>query len=67
MNSKTQTTREPFYDNLKCFLIVLMVLGHFTFENRAFPIMKGLSNVIYSFHMPLFIFISGYFSKKVNA
>lgn len=39
---------------LQCFGILLVVLGH-SGENIPY-----LSKWIYSFHMPLFIFISGY-------
>ena len=54
--------REPFWDNAKILLMVLVVLGH------IFPIDKTGSNLatynlIFSFHMPLFVFISGYFTK----
>ena len=51
--------RDPYWDTLKAMLIVLVVLGH---TGTAMGD-KWLS-VIYAFHMPLFIFISGYFSKK---
>ena len=51
--------RNPYWDTLKAMLIVLVVLGH---TGTAMG-NKWLS-VIYAFHMPLFIFISGYFSKK---
>jgi fucose 4-O-acetylase-like acetyltransferase len=58
--------RDSYFDNAKFLLILFVVLGHFTNLNRSIPIMGGLNNIIYSFHMPLFIFISGYFSKKIN-
>lgn len=54
------------YDNIKALLIFSVVLGHllisFTYDtcNSA----KILSAFIYSFHMPLFFIISGYFSKN---
>lgn len=51
--------REYKYDNLKFVLIFLVVLGHLVelinFEN--------FNKIIYIFHMPMFIYISGYFSK----
>lgn len=56
------------WDNLKCFLIVMVVIGHFV--NQYAPIsntMKSLSLFIYSFHMPLFIFLSGLLQKKWGA
>ena len=52
------------FDNLKCFLIFLVVFGHLLrcFELSLFT--KLIYQGIFSFHMPLFIFITGYFSKK---
>ncbi len=58
-------TRNLYFDNMKFILIFLVVLGHFANLHRLLPIMGGLNNVIYSFHMPLFIYISGYFSRNV--
>lgn len=58
--------RDPFFDNLKFILIVIVVFGHFCFEYRDNATMKALMNAIYTFHMPLFIFISGYFSKSIK-
>lgn len=58
-------TRIYKWDNIKFILILLVVLGHFvdvyTSESDN---MKALFFTIYIFHMPLFIFISGLFSKK---
>lgn len=57
--------RDYFFDNYKALLIVLVVVGHFIepcYDNNLF--LSGLKWVIFSFHMPAFIFISGYFSKK---
>lgn len=62
------TKRIYKWDNLKCFLIVMVVIGHFV--NQYAPIsntMKSLSLFIYSFHMPLFIFLSGLLQKKWDA
>lgn len=52
-------TRDPFWDTLKAMLTVLVVLGH-----TGTAMGDRWLSVIYAFHMPLFIFISGYFSKK---
>lgn len=61
-------TRDPYFDNLKAILIFLVVLGHFTHLNRSSSfLMMAVNNVIYSFHMPMFIFVSGYFSKKIKS
>lgn len=45
---------------LQTFGIILVVLGHTGSNSETIPY---LSKWIYSFHMPLFIFISGYLLK----
>lgn len=54
--------RIPYIDNIKCFAIICVMLGH------ALQYLEGdrLENVysfnfIYTFHMPLFMMVSGYF------
>lgn len=58
--------REYLFDNYKVMLILLVVIGHFiepcVDENIYF---RELKWAIMAFHMPAFIFISGYFSKKI--
>ena len=44
-------------DSLKGFAIILVVLGH---------ISSPLSSLIYSFHMPLFFVVSGFFLNPTN-
>lgn len=50
--------RIQWIDKLKGFLILLVIIGHFGYAN--YPSMSILHDLIYSFHMPLFIFLSGY-------
>ena len=58
-------SRNYFLDNYKALLIVLVVTGHFIEPcSDNHPILQFLKWGIFSFHMPAFIFISGYFSKK---
>ncbi|MDY5497911.1 MAG: hypothetical protein SPF99_08015 [Anaerobutyricum sp.] len=53
------------WDNLKCFLIMTVVIGHFVNQYAGVSdLMKSLSVFIYSFHMPLFIFLSGLLERK---
>jgi acyltransferase len=55
--------RQDWIDSLKGMAIILVVIGHLT------TISSGLNQYIYSFHMPLFFFISGYlinFEKYIN-
>ena len=49
-------------DNIKAFLIFLVVLGHLL---ELVPGQKSewLYYVIYTFHMPAFVYITGYFSR----
>ena len=57
--------RDFLFDNYKAFLIILVVIGHFielTSEDNNFLI--AMKWIIFSFHMPAFVFISGYFSRK---
>ncbi|GAA0409671.1 acyltransferase family protein [Streptomyces luteireticuli] len=56
--------RDPFFDNAKYLAIVLVVLGHawepLTHTSRA---AMALYLTVYTFHMPAFVLISGYFSR----
>lgn len=63
----TLQKRDPFFDNLKGILIYLVFAGHCLSpykEENAFC--AYLYQLIFSFHMPLFLYISGYFSKHVT-
>lgn len=60
------TKRFNYVDNAKGLLIFLVVLGHFLFPFRNHGLIKIISDIIYVFHMPAFIFIAGFFSKKVT-
>lgn len=57
--------RDGSVDSLKGFLIILVVLGHII---GGLKIHGGgyIWNLIYTFHMPLFVLVSGYFSKRDN-
>ncbi|MBO4918303.1 MAG: acyltransferase family protein [Bacteroidales bacterium] len=51
--------RIAYWDNLKGILIALVVLGH-----TGTAMGDRWLSVIYAFHMPLFVFVSGFFSRK---
>lgn len=51
-------------DFLKGIAIVLVILGHVLQYSLSEPYINPLFNFIYSFHMPLFVFISGLLSYK---
>ena len=57
------------YDNIKCLAIFLVVIGHainFLTDFEGNGLEKSLYSLIYAFHMPLFIFVSGLFVKPMN-
>lgn len=58
--------RDPFFDNAKFILIVLVILGHVLPIDLNKKVNMAVYEWVYSFHMPLFIFISGYFTKISN-
>lgn len=60
--------RLAYWDNIKMLLIFLVVLGHAIAYTQwaADTSLLCLYNCIFSFHMPVFVFISGYFSKRIT-
>ncbi|MED3623944.1 acyltransferase family protein [Neobacillus thermocopriae] len=57
-------TRDAYYDNAKFLLVFFVVFGHFIQsyieEDKLF---YTIYTTIYTFHMPAFILISGFFAK----
>lgn len=55
-------------DNIKGILIYLVVYGHFIFQiaQKGSGVCYSLDAFIYSFHMPLFLFCSGFVAKCEN-
>ncbi|MFF1695646.1 acyltransferase family protein [Streptomyces sp. NPDC058257] len=60
--------RDAFFDNAKYLAIVLVAMGHawepLRGDSRA---AAALYITVYTFHMPAFIVISGYFSRSFDA
>jgi fucose 4-O-acetylase-like acetyltransferase len=59
--------RNPWFDNIKGFLVILVVIGPMLTDLRFDYDGKLLETVyllIYSFHMPLFIILSSYFFRE---
>lgn len=66
--------RIPYWDNVKLLLIFLVVLGHYfgygfvygdTSQGR-WLLPNGIYGFVYTFHMPLFAFVSGFFSRNTK-
>lgn len=66
MTEKQIPKRDYCFDNLKGILIFMVVFGHFLSKMNGLDnsIVRTLYSYIFLFHMPLFILVSGYFSKK---
>ena len=59
--------RDSFFDSLKFIMICLVVFGHILEYSGIKDVLSfKVYSFIYTFHMPLFIFISGYFSKNIT-
>lgn len=60
--------RDERIDSVKYWLILVVIIGHvFRCLNSEQPECAALCNWIYIFHMPLFVFISGYFCHKKDS
>ena len=62
---KSRTGRNSKWDNLRCVLILAVVAGHFVnqFTDDSL-MMRTIALFIYTWHMPLFIFVAGLMTKK---
>ena len=59
------SNRSNYWDNIKGILIFLVVFGHVLLEQSADQgTAKTVLLCIYLFHMPAFVFVSGYFGKS---
>ncbi len=57
------------YDNIKFFLMLLVIAGHlvdYCGYKRSYEDYSSFLTIVYSFHMPAFIFISGLFHSGKN-
>ena len=64
---QTGAGRIALFDNIKGLLIILVVVGHVAHPvHNDNPAISCLFDVIYLFHMPLFVFVSGLFAKHAK-
>jgi fucose 4-O-acetylase-like acetyltransferase len=65
MQEAISSSRNYQFDNVKGLLILLVVWGHIlAYKNGNADCIGYIHYFIYFFHMPAFIFISGFFSKN---
>ena len=65
-NIKPEVVRSSYFDNIKGLLIILVVFGHLLEDFLNLGFIKYLYILIFSFHIPLFVFCSGYFATNIN-
>lgn len=56
--------RDYLWDNIKALLILTVVIGHVFESFKSSGIGEELKFWIYTFHMPAFVFVSGFWSKR---
>ena len=56
--------RSSYWDNIKGFLIILVVFAHCLYDFQDDALIGAIVKSIYLFHMPAFIFVSGFFGKS---
>lgn len=64
------SNRIEYYDYIKGFAIILVVIGHIIDKSLLIE-SSFLNRIIYSIHMPIFMYVSGYFAfnsilKSIN-
>ena len=60
--------RNDYFDNCKAILIILVVTGHIVevFTYNSSPIFVATYRFLYTFHMPVFVLLAGYFCKYIK-
>lgn len=59
------TKRSPYWDNIKGFLMLLTVFAHILYQLQyVSDTINKTVDIIYMFHMPAFVFISGFFGRS---
>ncbi|MEG2297346.1 MAG: hypothetical protein RSC13_06905 [Clostridium sp.] len=68
MTQRSEQTRDYLFDNIKAVMLFLVVIGHILdpFIVSEHSLYRYLMQYIYLFHMPMFAFVTGYFSKNIE-
>ncbi|NJP66705.1 acyltransferase family protein [Streptomyces sp. ventii] len=62
---RQRAARDPYFDNVKYLAIVLVAMGHaWTPLMESSRAASALYMFVYTFHMPAFIVVAGYFSRS---
>jgi len=60
------SSRDPWFDNAKLLLVVLVVVGHGWTVLPADGVAARPYDFLYSWHMPAFVFVTGYLSRTFD-
>lgn len=58
--------RDPWFDNAKMLLVMLVVCGHSLVMLMNVPFPRHLYDFLYSWHMPTFVLVTGYLSRNFS-
>lgn len=68
MDTQNRNIRSAYWDNIKGLLMLLVVFAHILYQHQdKSEVINGIVDYIYMFHMPAFVFVSGYFGKSERA
>ena len=62
--SATPKTRDPWFDNAKMALVLLVVVGHAWTLLPRNAVNDQLYDFLYAWHVPAFVFVTGYLSRS---
>lgn len=63
-----EKTRNHYWDNIKGILMLLTVFAHVLFQLQSrSDFIENTVDYIYMFHMPAFVFVSGFFGKSEHS
>ncbi len=60
---RRSTSRDPFFDNAKLLLVMLVVIGHAWTLLPDTPTASPTYFALYAFHVPAFVLVTGYLSR----
>ena len=60
------TTRDPWLDNAKVLLVVLVVIGHSWTLLPSRPAIDQFYDWLYLWHIPAFVLVTGYLSRRME-
>jgi fucose 4-O-acetylase-like acetyltransferase len=63
-STPVKAARDPWFDNAKMALVTLVVVGHSWTLLPETPVVEHLYDFLYAWHVPAFVFVTGYLSRS---